>query len=407
MAAGDGCRQDSPIWHTLRIHTKGKQIRRTELQAIANNHPFIHTDMGLCASIPEEEKIARAKDRAIANQLRMSRKEDETVTKLLLLGAGQSGKSTFFKQMKNLYTQSKWTPAELSMKKSDIYRNIISSLRTLITETIDPSSTGVKPLEYEGDVKSYVEKLKSMIGTFPIDENIGGMMKAIWKDPNTQKTFERSSDFQLNDNTSYYLNKIDEISKSDYTPTLQDVLHVRIRTSGIVEAHFKIDNQPFRMFDVGGQRNERKKWIHCFEDVTAVLYVCSLSGYDQVCYEDSNQNRLVESLDLFERTRASKWFKNTPFILFLNKDDLFREKIKKVDLRNTEKKWFLQYNGGTNYEAARLFIQQKFDEKLDDEKQQLYSHFTTAVDSGNVKHVFNSCKSIFLNQNLQDAGFME
>ena len=53
---GDGCRQDSPIWHTLRIHTKGKQIRRTELQAIANNHPFIHTDMGLCASIPEEEK---------------------------------------------------------------------------------------------------------------------------------------------------------------------------------------------------------------------------------------------------------------------------------------------------------------------------------------------------------------
>ena len=82
MAAGDGCRQDSPIWHTLRIHTKGKQIRRTELQAIANNHPFIHTDMGL--SIPEEEKIARAKDRAIANQLRMSRKEDETVTKLKL-----------------------------------------------------------------------------------------------------------------------------------------------------------------------------------------------------------------------------------------------------------------------------------------------------------------------------------
>ena len=75
--------------------------------------------------------------------------------------------------------------------------------------------------------------------------------------PEHAKTFERS-DFQLNDNTSYYLNKIDEISKSDYTPTLQDVLHVRIRTSGIVEAHFKIDNQPFRMFDVGGQRTNAK-----------------------------------------------------------------------------------------------------------------------------------------------------
>eukprot|EP00943_MAST-04B_sp_MAST-4B-sp1_P005075 g5075.t1 len=361
--------------------------------------------MGLCASLPEAEKAARARDRAINNDLRRNRKDDETVTKLLLLGAGQSGKSTFFKQMKQLYTTSSWTPSEMASKKSDIYRNVITSMRTLITETIEPSLSSVKPLEYDGQVKEYVEKLKSMTGTFPIDEEMGGMMKAIWLHPSTQKTFERSSDFQLNDNTKYYLDKIETISKAGYTPDLTDVLYVRIRTSGIVEAHFKIDDQPFRMFDVGGQRNERKKWIHCFEDVTAVLYVCSLSGYDQVCYEDSNQNRLVESLDLFERTRGSKWFKDTPFILFLNKDDLFREKIKKVDLRNMDKQWFLQYNGGKNYDAAKLFIQQKFEEKLKD--QQLYSHFTTAVDSGNVRHVFNSCKSIFLNQNLQDAGFME
>ena len=36
----------------------------------------------------------------------------------------------------------------------------------------------------------------------------------------------------------------------------------------------------FRIVDVGGQRSERKKWIHCFEDVTAILFFIALSAYD-------------------------------------------------------------------------------------------------------------------------------
>jgi hypothetical protein len=71
-----------------------------------------------------------------------------------------------------------------------------------------------------------------------------------------------------------------------YIPSEQDVLHARAPTTGIVENHFEIDGNAFKMFDVGGQRNERKKWIHCFENVTAVLFVAALSEYNQVLYED-------------------------------------------------------------------------------------------------------------------------
>ena len=156
------------------------------------------------------------------------------------------------------------------------------------------------------------------------------------------------------------------------------------------------------------KQNFFNKEILVFDDCSSDNSVEILKKYKKVKII-KNKKKYSKSGPLNQINAIIKLFKLSKgnLIFLLDGDDLFREKIKKVDLRNTEKKWFLQYNGGTNYEAARLFIQQKFDEKLDDEKQQLYSHFTTAVDSGNVKHVFNSCKSIFLNQNLQDAGFME
>ncbi len=92
----------------------------------------------------------------------------------------------------------------------------------------------------------------------------------------------------------------------------------------------------FRVFDVGGQRSERKKWIHCFEDVTAIIFIVALSEYDQVLVEDETTNRMHESLRLFDSICNNKWFVNTSIILFLNKKDLFEEKILRSGLRWVE-----------------------------------------------------------------------
>ena len=362
--------------------------------------------MGLCASIPEEKRAEYAKNKQIASEMKKNHLREQAVTKLLLLGAGESGKSTVFKQMKQLYTDEGWSEEELMAKKNHIFENIVDSLRILILETTEPTLEIVDKLSYDGDAQAAVAKLQEMPKSYALTPEIGALISSVWKHPNTQRTYARRSDFQLNDNTEYYLNEIDRIASAEYAPSLQDVLRVRIRTSGIVEAKFKINKSPFRMFDVGGQRNERKKWIHCFDDVTAVIYVVSLSGYDQVCFEDATQNRLVESLDLFADTRNNKWFKNTPFILFLNKVDLFEKKIADIDLRNMEKKWFLNYNGGTNFDAALAFIKEEFASKTP-AGQELYTHETTATNTKNVELVFDACKDIFLRRNLQDAGFME
>lgn len=95
------------------------------------------------------------------------------------------------------------------------------------------------------------------------------------------------------------------------------------------------------MFDVGGQRSERKKWIHCFEAVTSIIFCVALSEYDQVLLEESGQNRMNESLVLFESVINSRWFLRTSIILFLNKIDLLKAKLPKVPLE----RYFPEYTG--------------------------------------------------------------
>jgi len=110
------------------------------------------------------------------------------------------------------------------------------------------------------------------------------------------------------------------------------ILLVRYRTTGVIEQKFEMRKNLFHVFDVGGQKSERKKWIHCFEMVTAVIFVASMNCYDEVMFEDEEKNSMVDSIELFETICNNEWFVETAMILFLNKRDLFAEKIKTIPI---------------------------------------------------------------------------
>jgi len=248
-----------------------------------------------------------------------------------------------------------------------------------------------------------------LINTIPdtdIDLKIGSAIKTLWKDDAIQKTWARRSEFQIVESVKYYFNKIDEISEPDYLASDDDILYARVRTSGIVTERYMIDGTMFEMYDVGGQRNERKKWIHCFDNVTAIIFVAALSEYDQVLFEDSSTNRMIEAIQLFKEICNNKFFANSSMLLFLNKKDLFAEKIWVKDIKGVPQ--FSDYKGclgdfdaGVDY-FVNLFlgVNDRPNEKI------IYNHVTCATDTKNVEVVMNACKDIITRGNLKDSGFM-
>lgn len=223
----------------------------------------------------------------------------------------------------------------------------------------------------------------------------------IWHDDNIDLLKSRQSEYYLMDSAPYFFGELDRISAPDYVPTIDDVLRARTKTTGIYETRFSMGNLSIHMFDVGGQRSERKKWIHCFESVTSIIFCVALSEYDQVLLEESGQNRMAESLILFDSVINSRWFVRSSIILFLNKIDLFKEKLPKVPLSD----WFPDYQGGADVSKAAKYVLYRFTQ-VNRAKLNIYPHLTQATDTSNIRLVFAAVKETILQNALKDSGIL-
>ena len=177
------------------------------------------------------------------------------------------------------------------------------------------------------------------------------------------------------------------------------MLHSRKATTGIVDYRIDVRSVPFRFVDVGGQRQHRQKWFQCFDEVTAILFLCSSSAYDQVLVEDRVTNRLVESRNIFETIVNNRCFSSVSIILFFNKYDLLCEKVLHKNITD--------YITGVKFEGdphqlkdVERFLTQLFDSVRTDRRQELYRHFTTATDTNNIKFVFRAGRDTILHRHI-------
>jgi len=351
--------------------------------------------MGVCASGPSgAEKLEFTKSKKLDTDLRKDHQTDMLVHKLLLLGSGESGKSTLYKQMITLYGKG-FSEDERRGYVTIVWKNVIEAMRQLCIQSrgISLSSPEVETIRHTFSELKDEEELTPQLGA-----NVA----RLWKETAILAAYDRRAHFQLPDSASYFFVNAERVARKDFVPTNDDILRARVRTTGIVENKFEVERNHFQIFDVGGQRNERKKWIHCFEGVTAVLFVCAVSEYDQTCFEDETTNRMAEALTLFGEISNSQFFKTSSIILFLNKRDLVAEKIQHVPLKTC----FLDYEGKDEYEEAIKYIQQQFEARCDDKTKAIYSHVTCATDKSNVNAVFNAVKDIVIRQSLQEGGLV-
>lgn len=343
---------------------------------------------------PDEKKS----NRKIEVKLRSEQARDTSLKKLLLLGPGSSGKSTLFKQCSSIYGKG-FSELERRAYTYVVFHNVINSIQLLCKNSTrySPKSCVSPALE---ESKKFMEQ--EFRDDQPLTYELVQHIKALWNDSGIRYTFDRGYDFHLFDQAKYFLDKVDELCTVGYMPTDDDILRVRAPTTAIVETQFEIRDAQFTIIDVGGQRNERRKWIHCFENVTAVLYVAAISEYNQKLYEDESTNRLVESITLFDQICNSKWFRRTHLILFLNKRDIFAEKLPQLPLHE----YFPEYTGDNIYEKALDWIEQQFVTKNREESRHIYSHVTCATDRSNIKAVFIAVRDIIVRKNLKDVGLM-
>jgi len=359
--------------------------------------------MGSCSSAPKNET-----DVQLDRDLKKSKHQEDAIHKLLLLGAGESGKSTFFKQMQLIYGKG-YSQFDKKAFVSVIHRNVTSSMEELCKQSVQLSKLESQNNENfqlcaitnPTSIKSQLFFTEGKLQDIILTKEIANHVKQLWSDPGIQQTYKHRSRFQLNDNLAYFFDKVDQLAANDYLPNEEDILRVRVRTTGITEFEFIIDSNRFRMIDVGGQRNERKKWIHCFDNVTCVLFVADMSAYDQVLFEDDKVGRLEEALNLFENICNSRWFRQTSIILFLNKHDIFQEKIKMTPLSRV----FKDYKGGHDANLGREYIEQEFLAR-NHYKKQIFCHATCATDTSNIRVVFNGVKEIVLRKALDCAGLL-
>lgn len=255
-------------------------------------------------------------------------KTDHTI---ILLGAGEVGKSTLFKQFQLIYDNSRdpiiWNK-ELKSFAPIISYNIKDCAKTLQIQRskLFPE----KPPLADLSISARIQEIDPEV---PLSPQEAEHIDMFLREELTQKVFQKRGTFCLPVNAKEFLPRVIDIANPNYQVTKQDMLAAYVRTTGISFCAFEKDSHTYHVKDTGGQRNERQKWINLFIDdsqLDVVIFVANMASYNQVLYECKEDNRFTEDLNLFEEIINARWFANTMMVLMLNFVDELEEKMLKM-----------------------------------------------------------------------------
>eukprot|EP01084_Bolivina_argentea_P089731 161851_1 len=390
------------------------------------------SDASIDLNTKREEKAHSQIEDHIAREQQL---QSHCVT-MLLLGAGGSGKSTVLKQMDKIHNKSKYEHEEKQLKDTliAVHKNIVLDICDLCKEYYKLKQKQSNIQFASSDVENLAIRIATShdsIHTQFLTPDLADEIEAIWNTDTMNQVYQVRKKSHIMDNTPYFLNNVHKYADPQCAVTFDDYVRIRDQTTGIVNTSFRtVDTRGkewlFKMTDVGGQRAERRKWLHVFAGINVVLYVMSLSGYDQVLYEDHDTRCWDETLNLFDKTSKNKSFKRTDFIVFLNKNDIFCEKIKEVPF--TVYKEDFDADKAHDGKSVIDWIRHEFVKRFDKEdhiqngmmnattkslaksnnqkKRSLHFHVTCATDTQQIETVVRIIQLELIRKLMTHAGFL-
>lgn len=362
--------------------TGDTHVSRTWKQNIRDNYDYWEEQGRVLAhgELPHLKSLSeiRANSRRIETQQQRDASKEEAFTKVLILGTGNSGKTTFLKQMDLMYGDV--------LKNADNRQQYIGILRDnlrSIAKIYDPTIR---------------DRKHSFNANRPPSPGVFNALCAHERDTREGHTVKDA----FPTNTDYLIRHFRRILAPDFVPTIDDVLHARKATVGIQTTLVSVNDSQIKFIDVGGQASERRKWVHMFDSVTAVVYIISLVDYAERGPDTRRSNNLSESLDVLRTAMDFQCFKHTPFIIFLNKSDLLQETLRKKPIigvfpkapRSNRPK---EVEDFFFHKLVRLHKSSKNDAEFS-------VYVTTATDSDNARRTWATCRHIILCHVLASRG---
>eukprot|EP01084_Bolivina_argentea_P066149 120593_1 len=381
--------------------------------------------------------------------------------KILLLGTASSGKSALCTQMRNIYGDDNEFKQNnlLEENKKVIYQQILNEMKTILEfiqtmrkqesfmnspnncsfymniihsnnqhvttlfvnyfykrKTHFPHSLVVMisafipTLVIYAKIQDSIEYIKSDLSEC-FDKMLIAHIKNIWNHKSVKNLFKIRNLYKLHlyNSSAYFWNEIDRISDNKYQPIIDDILRLGNHTKGIIEHKLIIGDVDCKIFQVCGLRDERKRWIHCFDSVTCVIFTASLSCYNEYLFEDKETNAMHEQIHLFEEICNLRWFRDSAMVLFLTKDDLFRDKIQNIPINviwNTDIYDVNSYDNPNDYVQTLEFIKKIFGKQNKNENNRIFIYNVNLLNKNSTTQVFDEVSRIIINHSLSRGGLI-
>jgi len=338
--------------------------------------------------------------------------------KILLLGAGETGKSTILKQLQMLYQQD----LDAKFYRQWLVRNAVASCKGLIGIA---QAKGMGPLD--AAAVAVVEELDE--GVMPPEEGIAAV-ETLWASGVLQTAYDenvKSPTTWLPDHAVYYVQQVRDFSDPKFIPTHSQMLLTRSLTVGVnnvafsdavdgayLMAHCPVAAQmlgseeigtacklDWEVIDVGGQRGERRKWMNTLTDALGLIFTFGLSEYAQVLYEDPDTIRMQESMDLFDKWANHQDFSRKPIVVAFTKKDIYQ---KNFDLEKF-KAFFTDFEveeGKSKDEVAELgmkHIEARVRGLLKDKRKKVTPFFINTTDKEDFFDMLEGLKEIVAKHN--------